>query len=107
MSPTRDNPEVKFLSYMEIKSQNMLDFVAPKQTRLGHLMHFGSSDHWVRILLKCGMFHLIPIQIKYTLHLTRISHIILKAGIHLPERSTQIGDGTWIPDERIQIKLLV
>ena len=85
LSPTRDNPEMKYLSYMEIKSQNMLDFVAPKQIRLGHLMHFGSSVHLVRILLKCGMFHLIPIQIKYTLPLTQTNHIILKAGIHSPE----------------------
>lgn len=85
----------------------MLDFVAPKQTRLGHLMHFGSSVHLVRILLKCGMFHLIQIRIKYTLPLTPTSHIILKAGIHSPERSLQMRNGAWIPNERIQIKLLV
>ena len=66
----------------------MLDFVARKQTRLGHLMHFGSSVHLVRILLKCGMFHLILIQIKYTLPLTQTNHIILKARIHSPERPT-------------------
>jgi len=80
----------------------MLDFVARKQIRLGHLMHFGSLVLSVRILLKCGMFHLIPIQIKYTLPLTQISRTILKAGIHTLDRFDQTAPkstiGPWIPE---------
>ena len=80
----------------------MLDFVARKQIRLGHLMHFGSLVLSVRILLKCGMFHLIPIQIKYTLPLTQISRTILKAGIHTPDRFDRTApkstNGPWIPE---------
>ena len=75
---------MKFLFCMAIKRQNMLDFVVQKLIRLGHLMHFESLVLWVRILLKCGTFHSIPIQIKYTLPLTQTSHIILKAGIYAP-----------------------
>ena len=73
---------MKFLFCMAIKRQNMLDFVVQKRIKLGHLMHFESLVPLVRILWKCGTFHSIPIQIKYTLPLTQTSHIILKAGIH-------------------------
>ena len=80
----------------------MLDFVARKQIRLGHLMHFGSLVLSVLILLKCGMYLLIPIQIKYTLHLTQISRTILKVGIHAPDRYDQStlkrSNGQWIPE---------